>query len=77
MYVIGAHIDGHGWGEGANDNASDTALVMEVARVLSTPDATTDVSIRLRSGTTKKPSSTARGYVAQRQARRDVLSVRR
>jgi hypothetical protein len=46
MYIIGAHMDGHGWGEAANDNGSGTALVMELARVLSMPDVTTDVSVR-------------------------------
>src|SRR5712664_3479110 len=34
MYIIGAHMDGIGWGEAADDNGSGTALVMEVARVL-------------------------------------------
>src|SRR5262245_20574792 len=38
MYIIGAHMDGHGWGEAANDNGSGTALVMELARVFSAPD---------------------------------------
>jgi hypothetical protein len=46
VYILGAHMDGHGWGEAANDNASGTALVMEVARVLSSPDVQTDRSIR-------------------------------
>ena len=46
MYIIGAHMDGHGWGEAANDNASGTALVMELARVLSRSDVQTDRSIR-------------------------------
>src|SRR4029078_8987855 len=31
MYLISAHMDGHGWGEAANDDGSGTALVMEVA----------------------------------------------
>ena len=35
MYIVGAHMDGHGWGEAANDDGSGTALVMELARVLS------------------------------------------
>ena len=35
MYIVGAHMDGHGWGEAANDNGSGTALVMELARVFS------------------------------------------
>ena len=46
MYIIGAHMDGHGWGEAANDNGSGTALVMELARVFSSPDVVTDRSIR-------------------------------
>jgi Peptidase family M28 len=46
MYIVGAHMDGHGWGEAANDNASGTALVMEIARVLSSPDVQTDRTIR-------------------------------
>ena len=29
MYIIGGHMDGHGWGEAANDDGSGTALVME------------------------------------------------
>jgi hypothetical protein len=46
MYIVGAHMDGHGWGEAANDNGSGTALVMEVARVLSSTDVHTDRSVR-------------------------------
>jgi hypothetical protein len=46
MYIVGAHMDGHGWGEAANDNASGTALVMELARVLSRPDIQTQRTIR-------------------------------
>ena len=46
MYIIGAHMDGHGWGEAANDNGSGTALVMELARIFSMPDVTSDVSVR-------------------------------
>jgi hypothetical protein len=46
MYIIGAHMDGHGWGEAANDDGSGTALVMELARVLSAPDVKTERSIR-------------------------------
>jgi hypothetical protein len=46
MYIVGAHMDGHGWGEAANDNGSGTALVMEIARVLSSPDVQTDRTIR-------------------------------
>ncbi len=39
-------MDGIGWGEAANDDGSGTALVMEVARVLSSPEVTTERSIR-------------------------------
>jgi hypothetical protein len=46
MYIIGGHMDGHGWGEAANDDGSGTALVMEVARVLSSRDVQTDRSVR-------------------------------
>ena len=46
MYIIGGHMDGHGWGEAANDDGSGTALVMEIARILSAPDVQTERSIR-------------------------------
>ena len=46
MYIIGAHMDGHGWGEAANDDGSGTALVMELARIMASPDVKTERSIR-------------------------------
>jgi hypothetical protein len=46
MYIVGAHMDGHGFGEAANDNASGTALVMELARIFSSPEVRTERSIR-------------------------------
>src|SRR2546423_14709991 len=46
MYLISAHMDGIGWGEAADDDGSGTALVMEVARVLNSPDVGTERSIR-------------------------------
>jgi hypothetical protein len=46
MYIVGAHMDGIGWGEAANDDGSGTALVMEVARVLCGVDVQTERSIR-------------------------------
>ena len=46
MYIVGGHMDGHGWGEAANDDGSGTALVMELARIFSAPDVQTDRSIR-------------------------------
>ena len=33
MYIIGAHMDGIGYGEAANDDGSGTAIVMELARI--------------------------------------------
>ena len=46
MYIVGAHMDGRGLGEGADDNASGSALVMELARIFSGGDVKTDRSIR-------------------------------
>jgi hypothetical protein len=69
MYIIGAHMDGHGWGEAANDNGSGTALVMELARIFSMPDVTTDVSIHFALWNNEETGlNGARAYVEQRQA---------
>jgi len=46
MYIVGAHMDGIGWGEAANDDGSGAALVMELARIFSSPDVHTGRSIR-------------------------------
>ena len=46
MYILGAHMDGHGVNEAVNDNASGSALVMELARIFNSPDVETDISIR-------------------------------
>jgi hypothetical protein len=46
MYIVGAHMDGIGWGEAANDDGSGSALVMELARILSSPDVQSERSIR-------------------------------
>jgi len=46
MYIVGGHMDGRGFGEAVDDDASGAALVMELARVLSGPDVTTERSIR-------------------------------
>ena len=42
MYILGAHMDGHGVNEAVNDNASGTALVMELARILNSSDVETE-----------------------------------
>jgi hypothetical protein len=44
MYIVGGHMDGRGFGEAVDDDASGAALVMELARVLNGPGWTTDRS---------------------------------
>jgi Peptidase family M28 len=69
MYIIGAHMDGHGWGEAANDDGSGTAVVMELARIFSSPDVQTERSIRFVLWNNEETGlNGARAYVAQRQA---------
>jgi hypothetical protein len=46
MYIIGAHMDGHGVNQGSNDDASGTALVLELARILNDSNVRTDRSVR-------------------------------
>jgi hypothetical protein len=67
MYIVGAHMDGHGWGEAANDDGSGTALVMELARIFSSPDVSTERTIRFILFNNEETSTNgARAYVAQR-----------
>jgi len=69
MYIIGAHMDGIGWGEAVDDNGSGTALVMEVARVLNSPDVRTERSIRFALWNNEETGlHGARAYIAQRAA---------
>lgn len=69
MYIIGAHMDGHGWGEAANDDGSGTALVMELARIFSMPDVTTERTIRFALWNNEETGlNGARAYVEQRKA---------
>src|SRR6516165_2270138 len=69
MYIRGGHMDGIGWGEAANDDGSGTALVMEVARVFSSPDVQTDRSIRFILWNNEETGlNGARAYVEQRAA---------
>jgi hypothetical protein len=69
MYIVGGHMDGIGWGEAANDDGSGTALVMELARVFSSPDVHTDRSIRFILWNNEETGlDGARAYVAQRFA---------
>ena len=67
MYIVSAHMDGIGFGEAANDNGSGTALVMELARILSSPDVQTDRSIRFILWNNEETGlNGAAAYVAQR-----------
>ncbi len=69
MYIVGAHMDGIGWGEAANDDASGSAIVMELARIFSSPDVTTERSIRFILWNNEETGlNGARAYVAQRAA---------
>ena len=61
-------MDGMGWGEAANDDGSGTALVMELARVLSSPDVKTERSIRFALWNNEETGlDGAAAYVAQRR----------
>jgi hypothetical protein len=69
MYIIGGHMDGRGGGEAANDDASGTALVMEIARILAAPDITTTRSLRFALWNNEETGlNGARAYVDQRRA---------
>jgi hypothetical protein len=71
MYIVGAHMDGHGWGEAANDDGSGTALVMELARIFASPDVRTELSIRFVLWNNEETGlNGSRAYVAQRAALR-------
>ena len=68
MYIIGAHMDGIGFGEAANDDGSGTALVMEIARVFSSADVVTDRSVRFALWNNEETGlNGARAYVDQRK----------
>jgi len=77
MYIVGAHMDGQGFGEAADDDASGTALVMELARIFSSPDVRTDRSIRFALWNNEEGSHAgSRAYAAQRaplQGKEDPL----
>src|SRR5881392_159555 len=69
MYLVAAHMDGHGFGEAANDDGSGTALVMELARVFAGPDVRTDRSIRFILWNNEETGlNGSRAYVEQRRA---------
>jgi hypothetical protein len=69
MYIVSAHMDGHGVNEAVNDDGSGTALVMELARILNAPDVKTERSIRFALWNNEETGlNGAYAYVEQRQA---------
>ena len=73
MYILGAHMDGHGFGEAADDDASGTALVMELARILSAPDVQTAVSIRFALWNNEETGlNGSRAYIEDRRERQGL-----
>ena len=67
MYIVGAHMDGRGFGEAADDDGSGTALVMELARVFSGPDVVSERSIRFTLWNNEETGfQGAAAYAAQR-----------
>ncbi len=68
MYILGAHMDGHGFGEAANDDGSGTALVVELARILNAPGVRTERSIRFALWNNEETGlNGSRAYVEQRR----------
>jgi hypothetical protein len=69
MYIIGAHMDGIGYGQAANDDGSGTAIVMELARIFNAPDVQTERSIRFILWNNEETGlNGSRAYVEQRRA---------
>jgi hypothetical protein len=68
MYIIGGHMDGRGGGQATNDDGSGTVLVMEIARVLGSPDIQTDRTIRFALWNNEETGlDGAKAYVDQRK----------
>ena len=69
MYIVGGHMDGLGYAEAANDNGSGAAIVMELARIFSSPDVQTERSIRFILWNNEETGlNGAHAYVDQRKA---------
>jgi hypothetical protein len=67
MFIVGAHMDGRGFGEAADDDGSGTTLVMELARVFSGGDVVTERSIRFALWNNEETGfQGAAAYAAQR-----------
>ena len=68
MYIISAHMDGHGVNEALNDDGSGTALVMELARIFNSADVETERSIRFALWNNEETGLNGSGaYVEQRR----------
>ncbi len=68
MVIVGAHMDGIGFGEAANDNGSGTGIVLELARILNAPGVQTERSIRFALWNNEETGlQGASAYVAQRR----------
>ena len=75
MYIVGAHMDGIGWGEAANDDGSGTALVMELARIFSLPGVQTERSIRFALWNNEESGlQGSSAYVTQRKGLQGIES---
>ncbi|MCH2460594.1 MAG: M28 family peptidase [Gemmatimonadetes bacterium] len=73
IFILGAHMDGLGGGEAANEDASGTALVMEIARVLAAPDVGSNRSIRFALWNNEETGlNGSYAYVEQRASRQGV-----
>jgi hypothetical protein len=73
MYIVSAHMDGHGVNEAVNDDGSGTALVIELARILNAPDVRTERSVRFALWNNEETGlNGARAYVEQRQAMQGI-----
>jgi hypothetical protein len=73
MYLVSGHMDGRGGGQAVNDDGSGTALVMELARVLASPDIRTARSVRFALWNNEETGlNGARAYVEQRAPLRGI-----
>jgi Peptidase family M28 len=73
MYIVGAHMDGHGVNQASNDDGSGTAVVMELARVFSAPDVRTERSIRFVLWNNEETGlDGAAAYAKQRASRQGI-----
>jgi hypothetical protein len=75
MYIVGAHMDGHGVNEAVNDDGSGTALVIELARIFNAPGVRTERSIRFALWNNEETGlNGSSAYVEQRQALQGIES---